>query len=178
MLVALHREIEERTGEIAASHGNWPCRKGCDACCRRLAELPRLTRAEWELLEKGLSLLPLDIQHEIAANIQNTLHPNVCPFLDREAGSCRVYHHRPIACRTYGFYVERDRGLYCTMIEAKVVAGEMADVIWGNIAPVDTRLAVLGDKIGLLEWFNDSPLSPLRLLPTRPSESPDPCGAR
>src|SRR5579859_1467136 len=111
MLLALHRETDLRTGEIASSHGDWPCRKGCDSCCRRLAELPRLTRSEWEVLEEGLAELPAEIQRDIAVNLrameENDAVPRICPFLDRDAGSCRVYAHRPIACRTYGFYVER-----------------------------------------------------------------------
>ena len=49
---------------------------------------------------------------------------HICPFLDREAGSCLIYDHRPVACRTYGFYVERDRGLYCGQIESRVNSGE------------------------------------------------------
>jgi Fe-S-cluster containining protein len=180
MLVTLHREIDSRTREIATSHGDWPCRKGCDACCRRLAELPRLIRPEWELLEEGLARLPAETQQEIAARIGALLQAKgtICPFLDRAAGSCLVYEHRPAACRTYGFYVERDRGLYCGQIEAQVDSGAMAEVVWGNAAGVEARLDEFGKKIGLLDWFSDSPEWSLRLLPTRPSKFPDPCGAR
>jgi Fe-S-cluster containining protein len=174
MLLQLHHEIDSRTREIASSHGNWPCHKGCDACCRRLAEPPRLTRAEWDLLEEGLKRLPADQRREIAARIGRN-ETTICPFLDREAGACLVYEYRPTACRTYGFYVERDRGLYCQQIEAKVEAGEMPDVVWGNVAGVDATLAELGEKIGLIEWFNDWLESSLPLLPTPPSDSPDPC---
>lgn len=176
MLLQLHRAIDSRTREIASSHRNWPCHKGCDTCCRHLAEPPRLTRVEWDSLEEGLKRLPLDQQQEIAARIRAN-ETAICPFLDPAAGACRVYDYRPIACRTYGFYVERDRGLYCKQIEAKVEAGEMSDIVWGNVAGVDAALAELGEKIGLIEWFNDSPGSPLRPLPTRPSDSPDPCDA-
>jgi uncharacterized protein len=178
MLVELHREIDSRTREIASSQADWPCRRGCDTCCRRLAELPQLTRAEWDLLADGLARLLLHQQSEIRDRIRE-LNPaatrHICPFLDRQAGSCLVYDYRPVACRTYGFYVERDRGIYCRQIEQRVNAGEFADVVWGNIAGVEMRLGKLGVKIGLLEWFNDSPEWSPRPLPTPPSTSPDPC---
>jgi len=182
MLVKLLREIDARASEITSSHADWPCRRGCDTCCRRLAELPRLTRAEWDWLDQGLACLPRDLQVRIGDRIR-ALKPAgephaVCPFLDLEAGSCLVYDYRPAACRTYGFYIERDRGLYCGQIEERVDSGEFAGVVWGNVAGVEARLKGLGERIGLIEWFNDSPEWPLRLLPTRPSTSADPCGAR
>jgi Fe-S-cluster containining protein len=180
MLVELHREIDTRTREIAASQTAWPCRRGCDTCCRRLAELPRLPRAEWSLVEDGLARLPRPLQLEIAGRIReikSSGEQRVCPFLDRDAGSCLIYEHRPVACRTYGFYVERERGLYCGKIEARVEAGEFSDVVWGNAAAIEARLEACGEKIPLLAWFNDSPESSPRLLPTPPSASPDPCGA-
>jgi Fe-S-cluster containining protein len=31
-----------------------------------------------------------------------------CPVLDLETGSCRLYEHRPAACRTYGPAVRLD----------------------------------------------------------------------
>ncbi len=177
MLVELHREIDSRTQEIAASHGDWPCRKGCDTCCRRLAELPRLTRGEWELVEAGLDRLDHEVLRQVVARIRQGQTP-VCPFLDREAGSCLIYDHRPVACRTYGFYVERDLGLYCSEIERRVNSGEMADVVWGNVASIEAKLGARhGEKIGLLDWFSDSPRWSPEPLPTPPSAPPDPCAA-
>jgi hypothetical protein len=64
----------------------------------------------------------------------------VCPFLDDSAGKCLEYAYRPVACRTYGFYVERDRGLYRAKIEAMVDRGECSDVIWGNQSAIDPQL--------------------------------------
>ena len=147
-------------------------------CCRRLAELPRLTRAEWDFLAEGLAALPRQVQIGIRDRIRALELVDgryVCPFLDRDEGSCLIYEHRPVACRTYGFYVERDRGLYCKQIEARVDSGEFVDVVWGNVAGVESRL---GEKIGILEWFNDSPEWWPRPLPTPSSGPPDPCGAR
>jgi Fe-S-cluster containining protein len=74
-------------------------------------------------------------------------------MLEESTGACRVYVHRPVACRTYGFYVERDQGLYCSDIEARVADGGWADVVWGNQANIERRLGDLGDTRDLTEWF-------------------------
>ena len=140
--------------------------------------MPRLTRAEWELLQRGLATLPSAIQREIATRIEESAKCTICPFLDRDAGRCLVYDYRPVACRTYGFYVEREGGLYCGMIEARVDSGEMADVVWGNVARVDAQLAEYGERIALLDWFNDSLRWFPERLPTPPSTTPGPCDAQ
>ena len=64
-----------------------------------------------------------------------------------------VYAHRPVACRTYGFYVQRDKGLYCQDIESRVAQGDWATVIWGNHDVIDRQLNALGDSRDLTEWF-------------------------
>jgi Fe-S-cluster containining protein len=175
MLIQLHREIETRAQQIAASQGSWPCREGCDSCCRSLAEPPRLTAAEWDLVEAGIARLPEPLRTRVLERIPTS--SRICPFLDTEAGSCLIYDHRPVACRTYGFYVERDRGLYCRVIETKVDAGEMEDVVWGNAESVESRLSTHGDKISLMDWFNDSLRASPGPAPTRSSGCPDPCDA-
>jgi Fe-S-cluster containining protein len=43
-----------------------------------------------------------------------------------------VYTQRPVACRTYGFYVQRKLGLYCRDIESREAEGALVDVVWGN----------------------------------------------
>lgn len=142
----LHEQVDTRVRSIRESVGGWPCRKGCDFCCRHLAASPRLTRAEWDLLRAGLERLPADVLREIGERMYGL---PVCPLLE-ESGECRVYEHRPMACRTYGFYRERDKGLYCGEIAAKVERGECEDVVWGNAASVD---AALGEGIPLDEWW-------------------------
>jgi len=64
-----------------------------------------------------------------------------------------VYVHRPVACRTYGFYVQRDKGLYCKDIESRVAGGDWAEVVWGNQDAIDRRLCGLGETRDLTEWF-------------------------
>lgn len=158
-LEALHGEIAARTAATTAAHPAWLCRKGCDACCRRLAEPPRLTAPEWELLAGGIAGLPATVRQDVTARAGALPErgPMVCPLLDTTAGTCLVYQYRPVACRTYGFYVERGAGLYCTAIEAEVAAARLARVVWGNAAGVDARLAALGEALDLRKWLGKSP---------------------
>ena len=48
-LTQLHADIEARVRAIQEDNPEWLCRLGCDGCCRRLAEVPRLTAGEWNL---------------------------------------------------------------------------------------------------------------------------------
>jgi Fe-S-cluster containining protein len=64
-----------------------------------------------------------------------------------------VYAQRPVACRTYGFYVQRELGLYCHDIETRVADGSLDAVVWGNHDAIDHRLAGLGEIRLLTEWF-------------------------
>ena len=154
-LQVLQQEIDARTGAIVAGQeSGWPCRKGCGLCCTRLASIPLLTGPEWDQLLRGLEALPVRTREEIAARIASlSAGPVVCPLLDRNSQSCLVYDHRPIACRTYGFYVERDQGLYCSEILAMVESGVARDVVWGNAASVDAKLDLLGERHELTVWF-------------------------
>ena len=77
----------------------------------------------------------------------------VCPMLDKLQGICRVYEYRPIACRTYGYYVQHDKGLYCNAILEKVSSSELNDVVWGNQNTIDRQLNNLGESKALTEWF-------------------------
>jgi uncharacterized protein len=158
-LVQLHQDIDARVHAIRADHADWLCGKGCAACCRRLAHAPLLTAAEWQLLREGLAALPAERLETIGPGMAALAAPQsdhvVCPLLDQATNACLVYAHRPVACRSYGFYVQRDLGLYCSDIETLVARGALADVVWGNHDAVDQRLAVLGERRPVHEWFGD-----------------------
>ncbi|MBU1691658.1 MAG: YkgJ family cysteine cluster protein [Gammaproteobacteria bacterium] len=156
-LAQLHTDIDIRVQTIRENHSDWLCGKGCDSCCRRLADVPQLTVAEWDLLREGLAALPPERLQEIRRNMAvlagQRSPPITCPLLDLATGSCPVYTQRPVACRTYGFYVQRDLGLYCHDIESRVADGALADVVWGNHDAIDRRLAGLGKSRALTDWF-------------------------
>lgn len=166
-LSSLHAEIDARVSAIRNERQDWPCGKGCDNCCRQLADVPQLTASEWELLRAGLAALPaqrLDAidravrelaaaEAERAAAGARERRRVVCPLLDADTGCCPVYAQRPVACRSYGFYVQRELGLYCRDIEGQVADGVLADVVWGNHDAIDQQLARMGESRPLTEWF-------------------------
>jgi Fe-S-cluster containining protein len=156
-LPPLLADIDARVQSIRLGRPEWLCGKGCDNCCRHLAEPPRLTAAEWSLLQQGLTALAAEHLQEISQRVavlaEQDSRPVVCPLLDQRSGACPVYAYRPVACRTYGFYVQRELGLYCAEIEADVAAGALAGVVWGNHDAIDRRLAGLGESRALTEWF-------------------------
>lgn len=131
-----------------------------------------MVRAEWELLREGLDALAPGVRAEVDAGIAalaaqeaaGTLPRHVvCPMLDREVGACRVYAHRPGACRTYGFYVERGIGLHCDMITDAVAARPLdeAPVMWGNAESVDASLVQLEGSDDDDYALARAPLAPL-----------------
>ena len=74
-------------------------------------------------------------------------------MLDRADGACLVYAQRPVACQTFGFYVQRDLGLYCKGIETHLADGALAVVVWANHDIIDHRFCDLGEPRDLPEWF-------------------------
>ena len=158
-LSKLHLDIDARVQSIREGHADWLCGKGCDSCCKRLAEVPQLTSTEWDLLREGLAELAperlQEISRKIAALAGSISRPVICPLLDHSTGACPVYAHRPVACRTYGFYMQRDLGLFCRDIENLVAAGALPNVVWGNHDAIDHRLVSLGESRPLTEWFAD-----------------------
>lgn len=156
-LQSLHADIDARVQHIREGQPDWPCAKGCDACCRQLARLPQLTASEWELLRPAIAALPPDqletVRRKMDAVAAQNSAPVACPLLDEASGACPVYAQRPVACRTYGFYVQRGIGLYCQEIKSGVDRGELADVVWGNQDAIERALAESGDTRALDAWF-------------------------
>ena len=154
-LAQLHVDIDRRVQTILQDRSDWLCTKGCDNCCRQLAEVPQLTLAEWNLLQEGLQDLTPERLQEVSNNMAalTQSRPITCPMLDLAAGTCPVYAQRPVACRTYGFYAQRDKGLYCNDIKTRMDDGTWADVVWGNHDAIDQQLAGLGESRALTDWF-------------------------
>jgi Fe-S-cluster containining protein len=157
-LFRLHADIDARVEAIRTAQPDWLCGKGCAGCCRRLAAVPQLTAQEWALLREGLLALPAarldDIRQKVAARAVHSPRPVICPMLDEQTSACPVYAHRPVACRTYGFYVQRELGLYCDDIASQVAEGALPDVIWGNHNAVDHTLTTLSETRTLTDWFD------------------------
>ena len=156
-LFQLHSQVDARVRAIREDRPEWLCAKGCAACCRQLAQVPQLTAAEWSLLQEGLAALApqrlADIRRDIATLAGQRAPPVVCPLLDAATNACLVYAQRPVACRSYGFYAQRDLGLYCHDIESMVAGGALADVVWGNHDAIDHQLGALGEVRALTDWF-------------------------
>lgn len=152
-LYQIQEAVRLRTGAIASTHGDWPCRKGCDECCRRLASAPRVSRLEWEGIAAALDALPLpeaELARRRIADSAQADRPVVCPLLDSDSGACVVYAARPVACRAYGFYVERQWVLGCGRIEA--IGQQSPEVVWGNHTALEEDLRELGPVRALSDW--------------------------
>ena len=154
-LVSIREAVAARAEGMIAARGDWPCRKGCDDCCRRLASVPLVSAVEWAGIREALDGLPVAVAEAARERIRLSAvgeRPFTCPLLERASGACLVYAARPVECRTYGFYVERDRVLGCERIEA--VAGEVSSVVWGNHDGVAADLQALGEAAPLHAWVD------------------------
>jgi Fe-S-cluster containining protein len=154
-LRVLHEQVDARVRALTSAHPGWPCARGCDACCRRLARVPELAKCEWELLEPAVRALPSPEREsclERAAALRDD-GPVQCPLLDPDAGVCLVYAARPLACRSYGFYVERDHDAWCERVAAHV-AHERERLVFGNHAALDRELQQIdGEPRSLKTWL-------------------------
>ena len=100
-----------------------------------------------------------EVHARVAAEGAKTSGPVVCPFLESEQGACRIYEARPMTCRTYGYYAERDGGLHCNIVTEVVTAHADGDrVVWGNGEAVARELAPLGEPRSLAEHLASHPL--------------------
>lgn len=155
-LSQIQQAIGRRTDQIAKSGNDWPCRKGCDDCCRSLAAPPRVTRDEWDAIARTIESLPgeaAELTRRRIAESAGAARPVVCPLLDREAGACLAYQARPVACRAYGFYAERQFVLGCSRIEA--IGEARRDIVWGNHLALEEDLRALGPARELSDWLRD-----------------------
>jgi Fe-S-cluster containining protein len=161
-LLELFDEVNERSQALALTHAQWPCARGCGACCQKLARVPELTRSEWQLFEEAMLSLPETVREECLAkarllarelNARGEEGPCVCPMFDAEAQACRVYAARPLACRSYGFYAGRSHDAWCNLVAEHV--REVRDtLVFGNLDALEARLARMGSESrDLLSWL-------------------------
>ena len=152
-LYQIREDVGLRASEIVSTRPDWPCRKGCDECCRRLAVVPMVSREEWEAISATLDALPEDIGKRLRQRIRESAgdsRPVTCPLLDLDSGACLIYDARPVACRGYGFYAEGRYVLGCSRIES--IGQQSPDVVWGNHAALQAQLDALGPAMTLPEW--------------------------
>jgi Fe-S-cluster containining protein len=160
-LIELYDEIEMRAHSAVTERPVWPCRRGCDACCRRLAHPPEVTAVEWQLMSQGLQALPTTTQavigHKITALTARESDATdfiICPFLDEVVGACLIYAQRPAACRMYGFYVSRQSNMWCQQIEDLYQAGALEGVTLGNYSAMQRQLErAFGDIQSIVIWY-------------------------
>jgi Fe-S-cluster containining protein len=155
-LYQIDAAIDARASQIVTHHEGWPCRRGCADCCRSLAAVPTISAVEWQRMRAAYRQLPDAVRervHAALASLDDTKRPVVCPFLDPDNGACLIYDARPIRCRSYGFYAEREGVLGCQRIEAIAYSG--AAVVWGNHAALDFELSRLTETKSLVLFVRD-----------------------
>lgn len=157
-LLGMFSIIDNRVERIVKKRPDWLCHKGCDQCCRQLAQPPALTAAEWNLLSNRLAQLNPALQQQVGERIHALAHhpcgPLTCPLLDDAHGTCLVYDARPAMCRMYGFYTSGMHNLWCDMLQEKYEAGAYDEVVLGNHHPVDRALQQHGGETrSLVAWY-------------------------
>lgn len=118
---------------VSPHAGEVKCKKGCSSCCRMNVDV---SRAEAQLLAACAEDLevPVDrerLRRQSAGFAHLAPEDRACVFLDAE-GACRVYEHRPGACRK--LLVVTDPDLCDTVKHPRGQVGGLgcfeAEVIW------------------------------------------------
>ncbi|MBS2015227.1 MAG: YkgJ family cysteine cluster protein [Deltaproteobacteria bacterium] len=158
-LEILDADIARRCKATDTSTPGWPCHAGCSDCCRSLAAVPEMTEPEWERVAAAIARLDDATRAHVHQAIDDrrargTARPIVCPLLDDATGLCRIYDARPLACRTYGYYADREGVLGCHRIAT--LAESDAPIVWGNHEGVASAQRALGPLRSLVEWATKS----------------------
>lgn len=91
-LLEVADEISKVVGKVA------PCRQGCSHCCRMAVTIGS---AEARVIGEAIRVPPSPVPAVIRTHdeVIEKYMQVPCVFLKR--GSCQIYDHRPIVCRTY-----------------------------------------------------------------------------
>jgi Fe-S-cluster containining protein len=152
----LDEEIDARVRALREAHPHWPCASGCDACCRALPTLPLVGPSEAARLVEAFAALAPAVREDVVERIRAApaAGPLTCPFLDLGRGVCRVYDARPVPCRTYGFYADREAVQGCgAVLESVLRNGDEARVVWGNAEAIERALDGDGPRISIRALF-------------------------
>ncbi len=108
----LRDEIDSLCEGLTSIHkDNMLCKEGCDSCCMDFGILA----VEFQSIKQAIDL-PNIVVNNKASEAE-------CPFLVN--GTCSIYNHRPIICRTHGYPLlqtgENERELsFCDLNFTKV----------------------------------------------------------
>ncbi|HAM97907.1 MAG TPA: hypothetical protein DCQ26_04790 [Marinilabiliales bacterium] len=92
---ALRNEIDDTCDRLSKMHvGKMQCRQGCDSCCEKFSVFP----LEFEAIKE---VIQSDGTFQVPQQRNFEKFRKSCLFL--KDGSCSMYEHRPIICRTQGF---------------------------------------------------------------------------
>lgn len=162
--------VEQRLSEGNASVET-ACRAGCSWCCR--GNVPPVSAAEQELLAQGLAQLEPATLDTVLANARAivdlgldegpamTAGNRPCPLLNEDDDRCRVYAHRPLACRLFGATtIEPGWHFGCDAIQLGLsLSGQSLVPIDAILSPFEQRPDV-GERITLARYLTQLP--PLR----------------
>ncbi|WP_224362152.1 YkgJ family cysteine cluster protein [Hyalangium versicolor] len=133
-LAELYERLEARAADTTRERTWWPCRMGCDHCCRHLADPLSITALEWTVLWEGFLQLPRETQAEIRARAAEW----------EQAGAKQPYT--------------------CPLLDANVVIAQALEqhgeegILWSNQDALEETLKRLaGPSITFFEWFAAHP---------------------
>lgn len=162
-LEALYAQVEARAAALSSARATWPCRRGCDHCCRHLAAPLPVSGPEWAYLWEGFQQLCAQQQAQVRERVARmaetgATRPYTCPLLDPASGACSVYAHRPLSCRSYGFSLSRGEGNWCHLIAGMLAREGEEGLLWANQDALEDAVRRLGGRtFDFFEWFAAHP---------------------